>query len=240
MVAFQLLPYQVEIALDETLEPALEALANCARQPVEARAIMRYRIDGHGPYAVFEQGDHLATVSSTAEIVTLIASRCQARLLDYLSLGSWVALRAGIVRVGWRRALLVGDEGAWRPVLRLMQANGHGVEGDQLVFTRRGDAVCLPWKLRTTPGDAGSDQRLECRPVDVAFVVGSGDGGPTGCRPISGGDLVRAVVANVVPLRESGRQRLRACAALVGDTDGHDLVAADVAGATDLVVAACC
>jgi hypothetical protein len=154
-VTFQLLPYRVEIALDEALEPAFRVLANSAEQPVEPRSTLHYAVAGRGPYAVSEEGDHLSTLERPPDVVSLVSGRCQARLLDHLSLGSWVAIRAGVVRVKDRRALIVGDKGVARTalLLRLLQ-DGHAVEGDALAFIRGGQVVCLPRHLEVEQGAA--------------------------------------------------------------------------------------
>ena len=44
------------------------------------------------------------------DVLYVVYGRCHARLTDVMTLGGWVALHAGVVSVGGRRALLVGEQ----------------------------------------------------------------------------------------------------------------------------------
>jgi hypothetical protein len=235
VVTYQLLPYRVEVVVEPELAPAVEALAPTGPQPVEPRATQRYELVGTGPFEVREEGDHLATVGDHWDAVSLVASRSLARLRDYLSLSGWVTLQAGIARVAGRRALVVGGSRATRvALLHRLRLDGYDVEGDDLVFTRGGEAVCLP-----TPGSGeGPASGIELDAIDVGVVLRPGADGAAACGPMSTGELVRAVVLSVSPMRESSRDLLRACSALVGGADGLELVADDPGALAEKLVLA--
>jgi hypothetical protein len=154
VIAFQLLPYRVEVAVDDDrLETAIDYLANGARQPLTPRATMHYAVNGRGPYTLFEEGDYLARLDGPDDVLYVLYQRSHARLVDYLSLSGWVPLHAGVVSIAGRRALMLGSKGAGKTTLMLrLLYDGHAVEGDELVFTRGGDAVCLPRNFHVKPG----------------------------------------------------------------------------------------
>src|SRR5207249_898670 len=154
VIDFQLLAYKVEVSVeDERLDAVLAYLANSADQPLVPRAVMRYAVVGGGPYAIYEEGDYLAAVEHPDDVLYVIYARCHARLLDYLSLGQWVALHAGVVSIGDRRALVIGARGTGKTTLMLrLLFDRYAVEGDELVFTRAGKAVSLPRNFHVKPG----------------------------------------------------------------------------------------
>lgn len=146
--------YRVEVSFDdERLGVVLAYMANGAAQPLEPRVAMRYAVVGRGPYVLLEEGDHLAAVGRPDDVLYLLYARCHARLVDYMSLGDWVALHAGVASVGDRRVLVLGAKGTGKTTLLLrLLYDGHAVEGDELVFTRAGEAVCLPRNFHVKPG----------------------------------------------------------------------------------------
>ena len=101
---------------------------------------------------MLEEGDHLATVGTPDDVLYVVYGRCYARLLDHMSLGGWVALHAGIVRIHDRRALVIGEKGAGKTTLLLrLLYDGHTVEGDEVVFTRGGAAISQPRNFHVKP-----------------------------------------------------------------------------------------
>jgi len=143
---------EVEIE-DEGLVSGMRYLANGAEQPLTPRTTLHYAVLGHGPYELREEGDHLATVGRPDDVLYLVYRRCHARLLEHLALGGWAAVHGGIVRVGSRRALVIGDKGAGKTTLLLrLLHDGHAVEGDEMVFFRAGTAICLPRNFHVKPG----------------------------------------------------------------------------------------
>ena len=189
----------------------MQSLVVTYRQPRAPVAAMHYEVVGCAPYAVLEEGDRVATGLSAGEAVTTIAARCQARLLDHLSLGGWVAARAGIAWIGGRRALVLGDEA--RAVTIRLRATGHAVEGDELVFFRGGEAVCLPQP---------SSPRVELRPVDDVVLVGDPNGAD-GSAPVNTAEIVQALLGATVTALGPPGKLLAACVALVGHADGRRL-----------------
>jgi hypothetical protein len=136
----------VEVAVDdERLWSKLRYLSNGARQPVEPRRTMRYTVAGRGPYDVREEGDYLGRVGRPDDVLYVLYGRCHARLADCMSLAGWVPLHAGIVAICDRRVLLIGRKGVGKTTLALrLLFDGHSAEGDELVYTRGGEAVSLP------------------------------------------------------------------------------------------------
>jgi hypothetical protein len=142
---------------------------------------MRYSVTGRGPYELSEEGRHLVTVGRADDVLYLVYQRCHARLADYLSLGGWVPLHAGMVSVGGRRALVIGGKGSGKTTLMLrLLFDGHRVEGDETVYTRRGMAVCLPRNFHVKPGTAalipelarlGASARLPATSTSDGMVI---------------------------------------------------------------------
>lgn len=146
--------HRVEVEVeDDDLAPKLHYLVNRAEQPVTPRTTLHYAVRGTGPYRLEEEGDPLATVDTPDDVLYLIYYRCHARLLDHLGLAGWAALHGGIVGVGGRRVLVVGDKGAGKTTLLLrLLHDGHRVEGDEMVFVRDRAAVCLPRNFHVKDG----------------------------------------------------------------------------------------
>lgn len=218
---FRILPYDVEVGFeDESLGPLVESLAVTDEQPRDAVSTVHYQVVGDGPYVVLEEGDRLAAGVSNLDAVALLAARVRARVVDHLTVGSWVAVRGGVARVAGRRVLLVPAADAdvdLGEVLSPLRRGGHPVEGDDLVFLRDGVAVCLP-------RPCSSDVQLA--PVDVVVVLGRGAQGEAA--PMSALDAVQALVAVAVPLWAPPRQVVRACSAIVAGADAYRVASSDV------------
>lgn len=154
MIAFQLLSFRVEVAFDdERLLPALRYLANGARQPVRPSHVLRYTVAGHGPYELFEAEAETVTLATPDDVLYVLYRRCHTRLFDDLSRDGWVPVHGGIVGIGGRRALVIGARGAGKTTLLLrLLYDGHHVEGDEMVFTRGGVAMCLPRNFHVKSG----------------------------------------------------------------------------------------
>lgn len=145
-LSFQLLAYDVRVSVDdERILEHLGYLANGAEQPVSPTASIEYEVTGHGPYHLFEDGLRVSTVDRTDDVLYLLYRSCHAQLLDLQWLGGWASIHAAVVSVSGRRALVVGEKGAGKTTLMLrLLHDGHHVEGDEAVFTRDGEAICLP------------------------------------------------------------------------------------------------
>jgi hypothetical protein len=194
-------------AEDESVAPAVRSLVVTTDQPHEPVARMRYDILGSSPYAVLEEGDRLAAGLARPEAVATIADRCRSRLHDHLSLGGWMAARAAIMRTGGRRLLVLGDEpGA---LAARLHADGHEVEGDELVFFRAGQAVCLP---------GPRSRRVELGPIDGVALGGYPRPGPSG--RVTTGEVMQALLAAIVSTASPPRDLVAECVALVGQADG--------------------
>ena len=231
-VSFQLLPYRVEVTFDDdAMQPVVRSLANQARQPVEPRAAMSYHVGGRGPYEVLEEGDHLATAAGPDDAARVISERCQARLVDYLSLGQWGAIRGGIARVGTHRTLVVSELAAnVEPLLLQLVEAGHTVEGNDLVFFRGGEAVCVP---------RSAAAEVDLAPVDVVCVLRGAGGGTARCWSITTVKLVQVLVAGALPWLGSPAQLVRAASTLVAGVDAYELSDGDVRDNARVLAATC-
>jgi len=210
---------------DDALASPLQAVAVTAAQPRRPVAEMRYAVAGERRHTVLEEGDRLATGLADADAVATVAARCRARVLDHLSLGGWAAARAGIAGIGGRRLLVLGDEAG--ALTSHARAHAHAVEGDELVFFRDGQAVCLPlaWS---------SD--VEVGPVDAAVIVAPGQTDAP-CAPVASGEVVEALVAATVPSWKPPAQVLRSCIGLVGGVDGYRIDGSRVAAGVESLLA---
>jgi len=86
------------------------------------------------------------------------------------------------------------------------------------------------------PTVAGFDWRIDSGPIDGVVVLRAGHDGPTSTRPLSSVDLALHVLDHAFPASPSRPDTLRACAQLVADIDGTELVAGTVkSSATALV-----
>ncbi len=144
----------VEVSFDDDgLGTTMRYLANGALQPVEPQSTLRYEVTGRGPYDVREDGHHVGTLARPDDVLYVLYGRCHARLLDHLAATAWVSLHAAVVEVAGRRLLLSGEKGSGKTTLALrLLHDGHRVEGDELVLTRDGLAMCLPRNFHVKPG----------------------------------------------------------------------------------------
>lgn len=154
MTTFQLLQFLIEVSYDdERLDFVLAYLANNAEQPVAPTTVLPYAVAGRGPYELSAGGEHLATAASPDDVLYLLYGRCHSRLVENLMSHGWVPLHGGIVGLGGRRVLVLGPKGAGKTTLMLrLLYDGHRVEGDEMVFTRDGEAVCLPRNFHVKAG----------------------------------------------------------------------------------------
>jgi hypothetical protein len=205
---------------DEALEPLARALVVTDRQPLEPSAAMRYDVLGRAVYTVLEEGDRVASELTGLEAVKTIAQRSRARLMDHLALGGWMAARAGIAWIDGRRSLVLTEHDPGPATCRPVGSDD--VEGDELVFFRGGEAVCLP-----QPGP----RSLRLAPLERVVLVGEQSvAGPVA--PISSGDAVRTLVAATV-MPSAPRARLVAeCVTLVGRLEAYRVTQASGSSAS--------
>jgi hypothetical protein len=210
---------------DDALASPLQAVAVTAAQPRRPVAEMQYAVVGEGRHTVLEEGDRLATGLVGADAVATVAARCRARVLDHLSLGGWAAARAGIAGIEGRRLLVLGDEAG--ALTSHARAHAHAVEGDELVFFRDGQAVCLP---QPWSSDVGMG------PVAAAVIVTSGHTEAL-CAPVASGEVVEALLAATLPSWTPRGQVLRAGIGLVGNVDGYRIDGRRVAAGIESLLA---
>jgi hypothetical protein len=196
---------------DEHLEPLVRALVVTDCQPREPTATMRYDVLGCAPYTVLEEGDRLASGVTGLEAVATIAERCRARLINHLALGGWMAAEAGIVWIERERSLVLAGQGTGPAIPRRVRSDE--VEGDELVFFRGGEAVCLPQPHARC---------LRLAPVDKV-VIAENQPGAGAITPVPTGEALR-ILAGTTLTPSAPRARLIAeCVALVGKLDAYRL-----------------
>jgi hypothetical protein len=147
--SYRLLTHQVDLDLPDGSTPARAYLANTAVQDVPCRHRARYAVTpAAGRLVLREDGDRFADAASMDEAARLLDERLRLRVCDYLSRAGWLLLAAGLVTVGDRRCLVVGDDVDRSVLLAALLLDGHRVDGAQVVAVRGGDAVAVPFPLR--------------------------------------------------------------------------------------------
>lgn len=138
---------------DDSLLWHLEYLVNGAEQPLSPTDSIDYVVTGRGPYELFEDGLPVTTVDRPEDVLYVVYQRCYARLIDHQAGAGWASIHAALLSVAGRRALVVGEKGAGKTTLMLrLLHDGHRVEGDEAVFTRDGEAICLPRNFHVKSG----------------------------------------------------------------------------------------
>lgn len=165
MTSFQLLPFHVEVSYeDERLEPVLAYLANAADQPLAPDLVIRCSVRGCGPYELCDGAGRVETLASPDDVLYVLYGHCHRRLVDHFTSHRWVPLHGALVGVGGRRVLVLGPKGAGKTTLMLrLLFDGHPVEGDEMVFTRDGEAVCLPRNFHVKHGSRALVPELSTR-----------------------------------------------------------------------------
>jgi hypothetical protein len=115
-------------------------------------------LDTPDGFAVSEEGDSLATVSTAEAAADLVHVRAHRRAFELASLSGWARVHAATVDLatvdGERvRVLVVGPSGAGKTTLatRLL-FDGADVQGDESVLVRRGESLAVPRALHLKPG----------------------------------------------------------------------------------------
>jgi hypothetical protein len=202
-VRFQLLALEFEItAEDDGLAPVLAYLTNGAVQDAAVTERMRYRVEGGGPYDVFENDTFLRTVDTRDMVLFVLYRAAYARLGDDRSRGGWLPIHGAVATVADRRMLVVGHKGAGKTTLMLrLLFDGHDVEGDELVFTRDGRAVPQPRQFHLKPGTdalipelAGRLEHLPAAPTSEGDRITAFDPSSIGRWRIRGGPIEAAFV----------------------------------------------
>jgi hypothetical protein len=173
----------VEIEVDD--EPTAARLAYVAnsvgQSDIPRLATLRWRVDGAGPWTLFEQGDRVTTFHRFDDLLFVLYQRSYGRLNEHLALGGWLGLHGGLVTIDGRRVVLVGAKGAGKTTLMLhLLTDGWAVEGDEMVLARDGLAVALPRRFHVKPGTAdlvaGLSDALDASPrtslSDGTAIVG--------------------------------------------------------------------
>jgi hypothetical protein len=153
-VRFQLLPYDVEItADDESLVAQLAYVANGARQDVAVQHRLALDVKQRGPYVVTEGDRVIDTVITPDDVLYVVYRQCYQRALEGQLADGWLPFHGGLVTIGGRRTLVMGEKGAGKTTLMLrLLHDGHDVEADEMVFGRGAVAMALPRQFHLKPG----------------------------------------------------------------------------------------
>jgi hypothetical protein len=165
----------VDISVDDPmLADALRYVTNSAAQPVRPHRTFHYRVSGHGPYDIFEEGDPLPQAARSDDVLEVVYHRCYQRAFHLLALGGWSLLHGALLRAGDHRLLLVGDKGAGKTTLALrLLYDGFAVEGDEAVLLRNGLVVALPRRFHLKPGVETFVPELSGCSVPLPVVTGA-------------------------------------------------------------------
>ncbi|MEM1110340.1 MAG: hypothetical protein AAGI11_00410 [Pseudomonadota bacterium] len=151
---FQLLVLDIQIDyLDPTLSAKLAFMHCSAEQDVAILQTLRYRVEGDGPYTVFEQGDRMQQATDASDLLHVIFRRIYVRLTERFTAAGWIVFHGGLVEVEGRHVALLGDKGAGKSTLCAnLQAEGYGVQGDESMLYRNGVAIAQPRRFHLKPG----------------------------------------------------------------------------------------
>lgn len=150
----QLLSCSVHIShQDSSLASKLEYMHCGAFQPFRVRKEMHYRVEGHGPYKIYEEGDWVGEYPWLDDVLYIIYRRVYLRLTERYMESGWVGFHGGLANINGQRLALLGDKGAGKTTLStaLLQA-GYTVEADEVFLSRTGQAVALPRRFHVKPG----------------------------------------------------------------------------------------
>ncbi len=141
---------------DPTTAARLAYVANSvAQEAVPVRATLRWHVEGGGPWQLSEEGDPVDGFDRFDDLLYVLYQRVYGRLADHLGLAGWLSLHGGLVTLGGRRLMVLGEKGAGKTTLLLrLLVDGEAVEGDEMVLARDGLAVALPRRLHVKPGTA--------------------------------------------------------------------------------------
>jgi hypothetical protein len=122
-----------------------------------------------------EEGWRFAVARSPDEAIRALDTRLQARVLDYLTGGGWVLLRAGLARVGGARVLVVAeaDEHVAAMMTRML-LDGAAVEGGAIALTRDGVAMAFPQCLRVSRAVLANEPALRDLAEQLPHLDGDG------------------------------------------------------------------
>ena len=137
---------------DPGLRQTFEYLVEHAAQAFPIRKTLSYRVHGRGPFEILEEQDRLDTAETRDGVLNIIYTRVHRRVIERFVHSGWVTLHGALATVNGRRTLLLGSKGAGKTTLALrLLYQGHQVEGDEMVFVRRGSAVALPRPFHIKP-----------------------------------------------------------------------------------------
>ncbi|MBV9951607.1 MAG: hypothetical protein JO291_06630, partial [Acidimicrobiia bacterium] len=141
----------------DVVEGGLRRLAERPVQDVAAASSLRYRVEGAGPFDVFEGGDRIGPpIARLVDVVAEIDRRCTKRAEHWMALAGWLRLRGAVASIGPRRILVLGRPGAGVTslVTRLLHDH-HRVDGDATALLRDAVVLAFPQVFRV-PADIGS------------------------------------------------------------------------------------
>ena len=159
----QLLSCVVHIAYqDSSLEDKLAYLCCSAKHSMPASKQLHYRVDGFGPYALFEESDWLSDLNSPADVLHVIYQRVYQRLIERWVNSDWVGFHGALFNIGGKRLAMLGDKGTGKTTLSATLAcEGYAVEGDEVFMSRSSQVVALPRRFHLKPGTIQHVRKLE-------------------------------------------------------------------------------
>ncbi len=154
MTSFQLLSVRVELEVDDpNLAERLNYLPTSARQDVEVRKVMRYQVEGEGPWLVREDGDLVDVLHQVDDVLWTIYLRLHSRVLERYSLAGWSVFHGALVNIRGARLLLLGEKGVGKTTLATaLLYSGYTIEGDEMVLERDSQVLAVPRRLHLKTG----------------------------------------------------------------------------------------
>lgn len=213
--------------------------------PIDPVGSLGYRavLADHGAYDVLEEGDHLATLPTAADVADAIYVRAHRRAFERASLAGWVRVHAATLDLDGARVLLVGPSGTGKTTLALrLLLDGVAVLGDESVLLRPGAsaAVPRPFHVKAATWDVLADlpvaydelpRAAEVAVLDPARVapavvprVAAVDhvvllertGAPAAAQPASSAEVVEALARDAFVVTEPTGRLLATLVAAVG------------------------
>jgi hypothetical protein len=204
-------------------------------------------------FAIEEEGDVLATVTSAEGAADLVHVRAHRRAFELASRSGWARVHAATVDLDGARVLVVGPSGAGKTTLatRLL-LDGADVQGDESVLVRRGDSLAVPRALHLKPGAdrvlpelagvlpalpvvgevtvldparVGRPVTLRRAPVAHVVLLAGPRVGPDAvtCTPVDGGAVLEALLTDAFPLTETKAGMVSVLAGAMVSARGHRL-----------------
>lgn len=172
-LSFQLLSCNIQIEFqDPALADKLLFLHCSARQAIPVARTLNYRVEGHGPYALFEEGDLAETGATPADVLHLVYERIYLRATEPFTQAGWIGYHGALAEIGGRHFALLGDKGAGKSTLcSNLVAAGFAVQGDEVFLVKGSQAIAQPRRFHLKPGTRKQVPGLDALWEDLPYQL---------------------------------------------------------------------